>query len=49
VVISEDEYESMAETLHLLGNPINAMRLRESIAQAEAGQVTMMEPIQITP
>lgn len=38
VMISEEEYESMQETLHLLRNPANAARLLQSIAQAEAGQ-----------
>jgi antitoxin YefM len=33
VVISEEEFESMQETLYLLGNPANAKRLRESIAE----------------
>lgn len=37
VVLSEDEYESMAETLHLLSSPANAKHLRESIAQLESG------------
>jgi antitoxin YefM len=43
VVMSEEEYESMAETLHLLSNPVNAAHLRESIAQAEAGNVIVMD------
>ncbi len=29
VVISEEEYESMQETLHLMSNPVNAQLLRE--------------------
>ena len=33
VVLSEEEYESMAETLHLLSNPVNAGRLRRSLAE----------------
>ncbi|MGO4439934.1 type II toxin-antitoxin system Phd/YefM family antitoxin [Rhizobium sp. RAF56] len=37
VVISEEEYESMQETLHLMSNPVNAQLLRESIAEMEAG------------
>jgi antitoxin YefM len=35
VIMSEDEYSSMAETLHLLSNPVNAKRLRDSIAEFE--------------
>jgi antitoxin YefM len=37
VVISESEYESMAETLHLLASPTNADRLRSSIAELGSG------------
>ena len=44
VVMSEEEYASMAETLHLLSNPANAAHLRESIAQMNAGQVIEMDP-----
>ncbi|MFN7012152.1 MAG: type II toxin-antitoxin system Phd/YefM family antitoxin [Allorhizobium sp.] len=40
VVLSEEEYESMLETLHLLASPINAEHLRASIAELEAGQGT---------
>jgi antitoxin YefM len=40
VMISEDEYESMMETLHLLRSPANAARLLESIKEAEAGNLT---------
>ncbi|MGA1802785.1 type II toxin-antitoxin system Phd/YefM family antitoxin [Rhizobium sp. HT1-10] len=38
VVISEEEYDAMQETLHLLGNPVNAELLRGSIAELEAGE-----------
>lgn len=38
VVMAEDEYESVMETLHLLRSPRNAERLLRSIAQAEAGE-----------
>ena len=37
VLMPLDEFNSWRETLHLLGNSANAARLRESIAQAEAG------------
>lgn len=37
VVLSEEEYESMAETLHLLSSPKNAEHLRASIAELDAG------------
>tara|TARA_Y100000815_G_C13263455_1_gene470208 strand:- start:359 stop:616 length:258 start_codon:yes stop_codon:yes gene_type:complete len=38
VVLSEEEYESMAETLHLLASPENARRLREAVSELDAGQ-----------
>lgn len=47
VIISEDEYASMAETLHLLSSPVNAELLRESIAEMNAGKFVehdMVEP-----
>jgi antitoxin YefM len=38
VVMSLAQYQSMAETLHLLSSPSNAAHLAESIAQYRAGQ-----------
>lgn len=38
VMISLDDYNSMQETLHLLGSPKNAERLRQSIAEFKAGK-----------
>lgn len=38
VVISEEEYNGMMETLHLLRSPANASRLLKSIAAFDAGQ-----------
>ena len=46
VVISEEEYESMAETLYLLSNPVNAQRLRDSIAEINATGGTVHELIE---
>lgn len=40
VMLSEDEYESMLETLHLLRHPKNAARLRSAIAKADQGLLT---------
>lgn len=37
VIIDEDEYESMMETLHLMRSPANARALDEAIAELEAG------------
>ncbi|WP_207004541.1 type II toxin-antitoxin system Phd/YefM family antitoxin [Trinickia mobilis] len=38
VMISLDDYNSMQETLHLLGSSANAERLRQSIAEFKAGK-----------
>jgi len=45
-MISEDEYESMMETLHLLRSPVNAARLLRSIHGADAGKLTERETIE---
>ena len=39
VMISEDEYEAIMETLHLLKSPANAARLLRSIEEADKGQL----------
>jgi antitoxin YefM len=39
VMVSEDEFEGLVETAHLLGNPANASRLLASIKAAEAGEL----------
>jgi antitoxin YefM len=39
VIMSEDEYEGLMETLHLLRGPANAARLLRSIEDADAGKV----------
>lgn len=44
VVLSMEEYESMEATLHLLSSPANAERLRQGLAQFEAGDITT-EPL----
>jgi antitoxin YefM len=38
VSYTEAQYQSMAETLHLLSSPANAAHLAESIAQYRTGQ-----------
>ena len=38
VILSEDEYEGMMETLHLLRSPANAAHLLRSIEAADKGQ-----------
>lgn len=40
VVLAEDEYEALRETVHLLSSPANAARLTRGLAEAEAGQVS---------
>ena len=37
VMLSEEDYEGLLETVHLLRSPANARRLLESIAQANNG------------
>jgi antitoxin YefM len=49
VIISEEEYEGMIETLHLLRSPANAARLLRSIADADAGNLEERELIDDTP
>jgi len=44
VLISEDEFEAMMETLHLLRSPANAARLLESIAEADRGALEDHDP-----
>jgi antitoxin YefM len=36
-LVSQDEYNSLKETVYLLSSPINAERLRESLAEARRG------------
>lgn len=38
VMLSLDEYEAMAETLHLLRSPRNARRLHQAVRDAHAGR-----------
>jgi antitoxin YefM len=39
VMVSEDEFEGLVETAHLLGSRANASRLLASIKAAEAGEL----------
>lgn len=36
-LVSADEYRSLKETVYLLQSPVNAQRLRESLAEAGSG------------
>ncbi|MGA9796582.1 MAG: type II toxin-antitoxin system prevent-host-death family antitoxin [Rhizomicrobium sp.] len=38
VLVSQDDWDSMQETLHLLSSPRNANLLREGIAELDAGK-----------
>ncbi|MDL2329554.1 type II toxin-antitoxin system prevent-host-death family antitoxin [Desulfosarcina sp. OttesenSCG-928-A07] len=40
VMMSLEDFNSIEETLYLLGNPANAKRLRKAVADVDAGQVT---------
>jgi antitoxin YefM len=40
VMMSLEDFNSMRETLYLLGNPANAEHLRKSLADIEAGRTT---------
>jgi antitoxin YefM len=47
VMISEDEYEGLMETVHLLRSPANATRLLQSIEEANDGELAefgLIEP-----
>lgn len=45
VMISQEDFNAMQETLYLLSTPKNANRLRESVARIKAGSFTMKENI----
>ena len=44
VMISEEEYGGMMETLHLLRSPANAARLLRSIDEADKGKFVEHDP-----
>ncbi len=43
VMVSLDDYGSLEETLYLLRNPANAVRLRKSVQNLEEGRVQERE------
>jgi antitoxin YefM len=49
VILPLSEYEGLMETLHLGSSPANAAFLRESIAQAEAGNFITVDPTTMKP
>jgi antitoxin YefM len=46
VMVSEEEYEGLMETVHLLRSPANATRLVQSIQEANNGVLTEHELIE---
>jgi antitoxin YefM len=48
VLMSEEEYEGLMETVHLLMSPANAARLLRAIKEADAGNLTERELIEPT-
>lgn len=46
VMISLEDYKAMEETTYLLRNPINALRLMDSIAELEGGRGRAQELVE---
>jgi antitoxin YefM len=46
VMMSEAEYSSIMETLHLLRSPANAARLLQAVAEADDGALTERDLIE---
>ncbi|HZS64730.1 MAG TPA: type II toxin-antitoxin system prevent-host-death family antitoxin [Xanthobacteraceae bacterium] len=46
VMLAEDDYEGLMETVHLLRAPANAVRLLESIRQANSGELSEFDLIE---
>jgi len=52
VLMSEEDYEGLIETVHLLKSPANAARLLRSIGDADRGKLTeraLAEPAKADP
>ena len=49
VMIAEDEYDSMMETLYLLRSPTNAARLLHSVEEADAGSLRQRDLVKPEP
>lgn len=43
VLMSLEDYNSMEETMYLLGNPVNAERLMRGVEQVKAGKTKIRE------
>jgi antitoxin YefM len=46
VLMSEEDYEGLMETVHLLRSPANALRLMRSIQEAERGRLIQHDIIE---
>ena len=46
ILMAEDDYEGLMETVHLLKSPANAARLLRSIGDADRGKMTERELIE---
>lgn len=46
VMVSEEDYEGLIETVHLLRSPVNAARLLQSMEQADQGTLAQHELIE---
>jgi antitoxin YefM len=46
VLMSEEDYEGLMETVHLLKSPANAARLLRSIKEADEGKLTARELVE---
>ena len=46
VLMSEEDYEGLMETVHLLKSPANALRLLRSIQEANEGKLTERELVE---
>jgi antitoxin YefM len=49
VLVPKDEYDSWTETNYLLSNPVNAQRLRDSMARMDAGMGIEVDPETMEP
>lgn len=49
VLVSEEEYEGLMETLHLLRSPTNSARLLSAIDEANAGKVVEHDVVEAAP
>ena len=48
VVMSEEEYDGIMETLHLLKSPANAERLMRGMAELDAGRGIEIDPTTVS-